>query len=92
MERTHLTALKARLCGLNTIKEKTGKITRAREPCEMCRGEMRSSGIETRHPSSSPVEGAGRARVSAPPGCSVMPWWRRGSYSSSQLSKLNQSF
>ena len=65
---------KARLntCGLIKfiIKEKTEKITpRAREPGEMCRGEMKSSlgvvklGILRLLLSG----GAGRARVSAPP-------------------------
>ena len=60
---------------------KTGKITPcAREPCEMCRGEMRSSlGVVKL--------GILRLRLSRgldARGCqllrrrSVMPWWRRG--------------
>ena len=42
--------------------------SRAREPDEVCGGEMKSSlsVVKVRHPSSSPVEGAGRAWVSAP--------------------------
>ena len=62
---------------------KTGKITpRAREPCEMCRSEMRSSlGVVKL--------GILHLRLSRgldARGCrllrrrSVMPWWRRGSY------------
>ena len=62
---------------------KTGKITPlAREPCEMCRGEMRSSlGVVKL--------GILHLRLSRgldARGCrllrrrTVMPWWRRGSY------------
>ena len=70
------------------IKEKTEKITpRAREPCEMCRGEMRSSlGVVKL--------GILRLRLSRgldARGCwllrrrSVMPRWRRGSYATNQV-------
>ena len=65
---------------------KTGKITpRAREPCEMCRSEMRSSlgvvklGIlHLRLSRGLDARGCRHLRRR-----SVMPWWRRGSYATS---------
>ena len=62
---------------------KTGKITpRAREPCEMCRNEMRSSlgvvKLDILHLRLSRGLDARGCRLLRRR--SVMPWWRRGSY------------
>ena len=87
-ERIRYAKVRLNTCGLIKfiMKEKTEKITpRAREPCEMCRGKMRTSlGVVKL--------GILRLRLSRgldARGCrllwrrSVMPWWRRGSYATS---------